>query len=163
MDPFSNEPHSDFVAHPTFRDWVVDLDEDDSEFERLVGDVFDRLGWDSTVTQRSGDGGVDVHLERPGRRKVVQVKHSPKVGPRTVDRIAGAALANGATEACVVAISVTGGAKDRATEISEESHVEVEAFGTRELHRKFQRVELWDLMDEYPVEQEHAVQDALAW
>ena len=44
------------------------------EFERVCGEIFQRLGYKVTVTKASGDQGADLLLERQGRRIVVQTK-----------------------------------------------------------------------------------------
>src|SRR3990172_6650307 len=43
-------------------------------FEQLVKKVFDGLGYEATVTGRSGDGGVDLVLEKGDERSIVQAK-----------------------------------------------------------------------------------------
>jgi len=47
---------------------------DPVDFEHLVGKVFSALGYDVTVTKRSGDGGVDLELRRGDERSIAQCK-----------------------------------------------------------------------------------------
>ncbi len=55
---------------------VRDLDRMDGiAFERFLEALFRRLGYESEATQASGDYGVDVLLNKKGRRIAVQAKH----------------------------------------------------------------------------------------
>ena len=47
---------------------------DPLEFERLVGTVFTALGYDVSVTKRSGDEGIDLELHRGDERSLAQCK-----------------------------------------------------------------------------------------
>jgi restriction system protein len=47
-----------------------------SEFEEQVAEVFRRKGWRAALTQREGDGGVDIILHRKGARALVQCKRA---------------------------------------------------------------------------------------
>lgn len=162
MDPFSNEPHPDSVVHAEFRDWIIDL-EDDREFEEVIEDFFDRLDWETELTQETRDGGYDIRLEKSGQAMLVEAKHSPNIGPSVVREICGTALAENVTAVSVVAISFTPGAREVKTEIENNSHLSVELRDTRKLHRTFQRTQMWDLMEEYPVEREPLDEGAMAW
>ena len=57
---------------------------DGISFERELGRLFARMGYAVSATPRTGDGGVDLVLERGGKRTVVQCKaHVSKVGIST--------------------------------------------------------------------------------
>jgi Restriction endonuclease/Topoisomerase DNA binding C4 zinc finger len=63
------------------------------QFEKLVGRVYQRLGY--TVTRRGGanpDGGIDLIIEKDGQRTAVQCKQwkAWKVGVRTIREFVGA-------------------------------------------------------------------------
>jgi restriction endonuclease len=54
---------------------IQDLqDLDPFEFERLVGRMFEGLGYSVTVTKRSGDEGIDLELIRGTERSIAQCK-----------------------------------------------------------------------------------------
>ena len=48
---------------------------DDIAFEYKIGEIFQELGYGVTVTQQSGDGGVDVIIKKDNVIKCVQCKH----------------------------------------------------------------------------------------
>ena len=47
----------------------------DFEFEDKIGEIFQELGYDVNVTQKSSDGGVDVIIKKDNIIKCVQCKH----------------------------------------------------------------------------------------
>ena len=60
------------------------------EFEREVAHVFERMGYNARVTPKSGDGGIDIILEKDACRFAVQCKHHSKpVGPSPVRELMG--------------------------------------------------------------------------
>lgn len=62
------------------------------EFEEFVADLFDKIGYKSRVTSKSGDFGVDVIAENGAERIAIQAKrHKPsnKVGAPTVQKTLG--------------------------------------------------------------------------
>ena len=68
---------------------------DPYEFEHYVADCFRRIGYTATVTKGSGDGGIDIHIERGGQRGAVQCKrHSSKLGPSPCRELFGVMKAN---------------------------------------------------------------------
>lgn len=69
------------------------------EFERAMAAVFQRQGYHTTITPDGADGGVDLILERPGERLLVQCKHwkAWKVGVQTVRELLGVMTAKGAS------------------------------------------------------------------
>lgn len=44
------------------------------EFENFIGKLFSRMGYETTVTQASGDQGIDVIVEKNGKKYGVQAK-----------------------------------------------------------------------------------------
>ena len=63
------------------------------EFEREVAELYRRLGYKATVTQATGDGGVDVILTKDGMRIAMQCKHhSTPVGPKDIRELQGVVL-----------------------------------------------------------------------
>ena len=63
------------------------------EFEREVAELYRRLGYKATVTQATGDGGVDVILTKYGMRIAMQCKHhSTPVGPKDIRELQGVVL-----------------------------------------------------------------------
>jgi restriction system protein len=62
------------------------------EFEELVGELYRRLGFDVRPRAQDGaDGGIDIVLEREGKRTLVQCKHwkSTTVGAPIVREMMG--------------------------------------------------------------------------
>ena len=65
------------------------------EMEHLVGKLFERKGYDVTVTQPTGDFGIDVWAKKPDDKIAIQVKHQESdVGYDTIAKTVGASLAN---------------------------------------------------------------------
>lgn len=61
------------------------------QLEEYVGYVFEQQGYETTVTQGSGDGGLDAILRKDGQTTVVQVKHyKANVGRPDVQKFVGA-------------------------------------------------------------------------
>lgn len=70
------------------RDFWVSLN--GYEFENEVASVFSQNGYSAYVTKKTGDGGVDIVLERNNERIAVQCKHHKnKVGPNDVRALQG--------------------------------------------------------------------------
>jgi YVTN family beta-propeller protein len=69
------------------------------EFERAMAAVFEGQGYHTTITPDGADGGVDLILERPGERVLVQCKHwkAWKVGVQTVRELVGVMTVRGAS------------------------------------------------------------------
>ena len=84
------------------------------EFENAVGELYKKLGYKVTVTQGTGDGGVDLILRKSGVITIVQCKaHTHQVGPAPVRALWGVREDFNATEAIFIAYSgVTSGAID---------------------------------------------------
>jgi len=65
------------------------------EMEHLVGKLFESKGYDVTVTQPTGDFGIDVWAKKPDDKIAIQVKHQESdVGYDTIAKTVGASLAN---------------------------------------------------------------------
>ncbi|AYG95613.1 restriction endonuclease [Brevundimonas naejangsanensis] len=81
------------------------------DMERLLGEVFQRLGFTTHVTPSAKDGGIDVHLVDPeGRAFIVEVKHwLSKVGTGAVKRLVEVTARKGARSGLLLA---TGGFAD---------------------------------------------------
>lgn len=66
------------------------------DLERVLGEVFEGLGFDTTVTKASGDGGYDIELScfsgGRSRRFLVELKHWMGSGQRPSSRIVSAFL-----------------------------------------------------------------------
>jgi len=77
------------------------------KFEEVVSSVYKHLGYDTRVTARSGDGGIDVVLDGPGNTLVgVQVKrYRNKIKVEQIRSFAGALLLNGMTRGVFVTTS----------------------------------------------------------
>ena len=76
------------------------------EFEEAVGDLFLDKGYEVWTTKASGDHGVDLYLEKDGKRFVVQCKTYKRVlGPNAARDLFGTLTAQGADEAILAAPS----------------------------------------------------------
>ncbi len=73
-------------------------------FEMLCATLYQRMGWNATTTSRTGDGGIDVVISRPGEKKIVQCKRftTEKVGVGVVRDLFGVVTANGANGGILV-------------------------------------------------------------
>ena len=59
-------------------------------FEKEVAKLYERLGYTTQVTQKSGDGGVDIILKKGNEKIAIQCKHHSKpVGPAPVRELMG--------------------------------------------------------------------------
>lgn len=79
-------------------------------FEHLIGDLLERMGYDTTVTQSSRDGGIDVIAVDPrpitGGKIVVQVKrYSNTVGVSAVRDLFGTMTSEGANKGILITTS----------------------------------------------------------
>lgn len=107
------------------------------EFEHYLGYLFRALGYQATVTQASGDFGVDVLVTAPDGTKIaVQAKHwrSEYVGVEHVLKTVGGAAHYGCQRAIVV---TTSGITDAAREASRTTGVEL--WGPKELAEAIDR------------------------
>lgn len=73
------------------------------EFESYVGELLSTLGYKSSATKKSGDFGVDIILEKDGKKIIVQTKrHSKKVSIGAIQEISTAQNFYGIYNAWVV-------------------------------------------------------------
>ncbi len=73
------------------------------EFEIFLRDLFESLGYDASLTSKSGDQGADLILERYEKRKIVQAKrHSQKVSNKAIQEALGAVKYYDADEGLVI-------------------------------------------------------------
>jgi HJR/Mrr/RecB family endonuclease len=73
-----------------------------NELEQFVADIFQHLGYAVTSTGQTGDQGVDVLAERPGRKLAIQVKcYGSPVGNKAVQEVV-AGMAHYGCNRCVV-------------------------------------------------------------
>lgn len=91
-----------------------DKQQDGFDFENAVGELYRKLGYKVKVTQGTGDGGVDLILQKDGQTIIVQCKaHTHQVGPEPVRALWGVKEDFDADSAIFVAYSgVTQGAKN---------------------------------------------------
>ena len=72
-------------------------------FEVEVAALYSAAGYQARVTRGSNDGGVDIVLEKNGRKTVVQCKrYSSACAPAVIRELYGTMLHEGADEAIVV-------------------------------------------------------------
>ena len=65
------------------------------EFEEEIARLYKILGYRTTLTPRSSDGGIDIILEKDSKRIAVQCKHHSKpVGPAPVRELMGVVASN---------------------------------------------------------------------
>lgn len=73
------------------------------DFEKEVGRLYQRLGYQVSMTPRTGDGGVDLLLRKDGRLTVVQCKAHQKKIPIGVARELSAAMRDFKADAAIIA------------------------------------------------------------
>ncbi|WP_170360275.1 restriction endonuclease [Ruegeria arenilitoris] len=90
---------------------------DGHEFERWVSESLEAFGWDATVTQGSGDQGVDVLAEKNGIKVAIQCKlYSSAVGNKAVQEAHSGKAYYGSDYAAVLSnADFTSSAKDLAS------------------------------------------------
>jgi restriction endonuclease Mrr len=78
------------------------------EFEHLVGTLYEDIGYESAVTQKSSDAGVDVWAQRNGETAAIQVKQNSEgntVGRPVLQKISSTIAKGDADQAVVVTSS----------------------------------------------------------
>jgi HJR/Mrr/RecB family endonuclease len=86
--------------------WQYWLSLTPTDFEEAVGDLFLDKGYEVWTTSATGDHGVDLYLEKEGKKCVVQCKTYKKVlGPNAARDLYGTMTAQGADEAFLAAPS----------------------------------------------------------
>jgi restriction system protein len=116
---------SDILSDLESRPNLMELDP--FEFENLVNNLFDKIGFDSKTTQSSRDGGVDVVAFDPrpilGGKVVIQAKrYKNVVGVSAVRDLYGTMINEGANKGILVTTSHYGKdayefAKDKPVEL----------------------------------------------
>ncbi|ESP90219.1 restriction endonuclease [Candidatus Halobonum tyrrellensis G22] len=99
---------------------------DNYEFEQFVGDLWERLGWDTEVSQASVDAGIDVIATKETpypQKKVIQAKRyseNTTVGGPDIQQYASLkSQVDGADSVVVVTTSsFTNAARDRANDLN---------------------------------------------
>lgn len=77
-------------------------------FEELAAEIFRSLGWQTRLTKKSADGGVDIYLfeNATGKQAIVECKRYKRtVGIGIVDRLLGVQVALGVDNAYLVTTS----------------------------------------------------------
>lgn len=70
-----------------------------TEFEETLAHIYEEKGYNATLTSATGDKGVDIFLEKDGKRIIVQCKTYKKViGPNTARELLGTMTAMGVKE-----------------------------------------------------------------
>jgi restriction system protein len=84
------------------------------DFELAVANLFRQIGFSAEVSNRGGDGGIDIILEKDGRRIAVQCKrYRSAVGPHVVRDLWGTMHYLGYEEGRIVTTTgFTKGVKD---------------------------------------------------
>lgn len=101
------------------------------EFEREVAKLFERQGCKAYVTKKSGDGGVDIVLEKNNRKVAVQCKHHvAPVGPNYIRELIGVTASQGYS-ACIF-VSLNGYTKAAENE-AKQSRVTIELLSLNDL------------------------------
>lgn len=77
---------------------------DPFEFEAYIATIFERHGYDVTITPQSNDGGKDLILRCGSRKYYVECKHfiGHWVGREILQKLAGAAAIDGGVDACII-------------------------------------------------------------
>jgi hypothetical protein len=93
------------------------------EFEELIGKLYRKQGYSVTVTQKSGDQGADIIVEKNGVRTAVQTKKSSgRVGNKAVQEVVAAKKYYDCDNAVVI---ITGHFTKGAIELAEINKVEI--------------------------------------
>lgn len=73
------------------------------QFEGAVANLFRNIGFTAEVSKRGGDGGIDIVLQKAGRKIAVQCKrYKSNVGPHTIRDLWGTMHNLGYDEGCIV-------------------------------------------------------------
>lgn len=72
-------------------------------FEQAVANLFRNIGFTAEVSNRGGDGGIDIILQKEGRKIAVQCKrYKSSVGPHVIRDLWGTMNYLGFDEGCIV-------------------------------------------------------------
>lgn len=105
-----------------FLQWIRQIEPHD--FEYFIADLWEEMGWETRVTNQSGDRGIDVIASREhpfDQTVVIQAKRygaDTKVGSRDAREYAGALHEHGSADSAIIVTTggVTSGAFDSARE-----------------------------------------------
>ncbi len=90
-------------------------------FEQAVANLFRNIGFTAEVSNRGGDGGVDIILQKAGRRIAVQCKrYKSAVGPHVIRDLWGTMNYLNFNEGCIV---TTTGFTKGVTEFANDKHI----------------------------------------
>lgn len=97
-------------------------------FEEVVASVYRDIGYQSRVTARSGDGGIDVVLDGPGEALIgVQVKrYRDRIGVEQIRSFSGALFLEGLLRGVFVTTSDFGPGAEKAATISSARGIPIE-------------------------------------
>lgn len=111
-------------GQPVVRRTMESLDEMDGiEFEHLLQQLFEAMGYQAEVTKGSGDQGADLILTKMGEKTVVQAKrYSGKVSNKAVQEVVAAKQFYGCERAIVV---TTATFTESARQLAEANDVEL--------------------------------------
>lgn len=86
-------------------------------FEHELSKLYSRMGYQVHLTPTSGDQGIDIILDKEGKRTIVQCKaHKKPVGPHVIRDLYGTLMSSGADEAILASVSgFTSGVVDYAS------------------------------------------------
>lgn len=121
---------------------------DPEKFERLVADVWERLGWRTRVVGESGDRGIDVVATRGDEKQLIQAKRygpDTTVGSPEVQQYAALRLQENSVDG--VTIVTTGAFSRQAEELAPE--VDVLLIDGEELLGMLEEIESWDVLADY--------------
>lgn len=106
-----------YESEQFWKQYWDDMSKNGWKFESAVGKLYKKMGYKVTVTQGSGDGGVDLILKKDGITTIVQCKaHKREVGPEPVRALWGVLDDFNAQNAIFIAYSgVTTGAREFAS------------------------------------------------
>jgi hypothetical protein len=98
-----NEFYERVLRRATWQYW---LSLSPIDFEEAVGELFLDQGYKVRTTRATGDNGVDLYLEKDGKKIIVQCKTYKKtIGPNAARELYGTMTAEGAHEAILAAPS----------------------------------------------------------
>lgn len=78
-----------------------------NEFEAYIADLFQKLGFNATLTPSTNDGGKDIVITKDDKTYYVECKHFSEglVGREIVQKLVGAAIIDGNVDGFIVATS----------------------------------------------------------
>lgn len=93
------------------------------QFEESVAQLFRKHGYTARITNQGGDGGVDIWIERDGKKMIVQCKRYNKpIGPHVIRDLYGTMHQLKVDEACIAS---TGGFTKGVREFADGKNIEL--------------------------------------